>query len=139
MHPARRAPALSSTLADEDIVARVRAGDIELFEVLMRRHNQRVFRAARAIVKDDAEAEDVMQETYTRAFTHLGQFRGEAQLGTWLVRIAVHEAFARVRRRRRLAPLPPDDAVEALSMFDRSTPTDPEHEANNAELRKLLE
>src|SRR5215470_14133027 len=125
--------------SDDALVHRILAGESALFERIMRRHNQRVFRAARAIVKDDAEAEDVMQETYTRAFTHLGQFRGEAQLGTWLVRIAVHEAFARVRRRRRLAPLPPDDAVEALSMFDRSTPTDPEHEANNAELRKLLE
>lgn len=80
-----------------------------------------------------------MQETYTRAFAHLGQFRGEAQLGTWLVRIAVHEAFARVRSRRRFAPLPPDDTVEALSMFDRPRPIDPEHEANNAELRRLLE
>jgi RNA polymerase sigma-70 factor, ECF subfamily len=127
------APSVHAPETDESLVHRILAGETALFERIMRRHNQRVFRAARAIVKDDAEAEDVMQET------HLGQFRGEAQLGTWLVRIAVHEAFARVRRRRRLAPLPADDAVEALSMFDRPTPTDPEHEANNAELRKLLE
>ena len=133
------APSVHAPETDESLVHRILAGETALFERIMRRHNQRVFRAARAIVKDDAEAEDVMQETYTRAFTHLGQFRGEAQLGTWLVRIAVHEAFARIRRRRRLAPLPADDAVEALSMFDRPTPTDPEHEANNAELRKLLE
>src|SRR5215471_13687201 len=98
MHPARRAPALSSTLADEDIVARVRAGDIELFEVLMRRHNQRVFRAARAIVRDDAEAEDVMQEAYARAFSQLAQFEGRAQWSTWVTRIAVNEALGRVRR-----------------------------------------
>lgn len=133
------ASAVHALETDESLVHRILAGETALFERIMRRHNQRVFRAARAIVKDDAEAEDVMQETYTRAFTHLGQFRGEAQLGTWLVRIAVHEAFARVRRRRRLAPLPVDDAVEALSMFDRPAPTDPEHEAHNAELRKLLE
>jgi len=133
------APFVHAPDSDDALVHRILAGESALFEHIMRRHNQRVFRAARAILKDDAEAEDVMQETYTRAFAHLGQFRGEAQLGTWLVRIAVHEAFARVRSRRRLAPLPPDDTVEALSMFDRPTPIDPEHEANNAELRRLLE
>ena len=125
--------------SDDALVPRILAGESALFERIMRRHNQRVFRAARAIVKDDAEAEDVMQETYTRAFAHLSQFRGEAQLGTWLVRIAVHEAFARLRRRRRLAPLPPDDDVETLPMPDRPMPIDPEREANNAELRRLLE
>jgi len=133
------APSVHAPDSDDALVHRILAGESALFEHIMRRHNQRVFRAARAIVKDEAEAEDVMQETYTRAFAHLAQFRGEAQLGTWLVRIAVHEAFARVRRQRRLAPLPPDDTVEALSMFDRPTPIDPEHEANNAELRRLLE
>ena len=134
-------PATSAQASDSDgvLVGRVLAGETALFERIMRRHNQRVFRAARAIVRDDAEAEDVMQETYTRAFAHLGQFRGEAQLGTWLVRIAVHEAFARVRRRRRLAPLPPGDDMEALPMPDRAMPIDPEREANNAELRRLLE
>ena len=125
--------------SDDALVPRILAGESALFERIMRRHNQRVFRAARAILNDDAEAEDVMQETYTRAFAHLGQFRGEAQLGTWLVRIAVHEAFARVRRRRRLAPLPSDDDVETLPMPDRPMPIDPEREANNAELRRLLE
>ena len=125
--------------SDDALVPRILAGESALFEHIMRRHNQRVFRAARAILNDDAEAEDVMQETYTRAFAHLSQFRGEAQLGTWLVRIAVHEAFARLRRRRRLAPLPPDDDVETLPMPDRPMPIDPEREANNAELRRLLE
>ena len=125
--------------SDDALVPRILAGESALFERIMRRHNQRLFRTARAILNDDAEAEDVMQATYTRAFAHLGQFRGDAQLGTWLVRIAVHEAFARVRRRRRLAPLPPGDDVEALPMPDRPTPIDPEREANNAELRRLLE
>ena len=134
-------PATSAQASDSDavLVGRVLAGETALFERIMRRHNQRVFRAARAIVRDDAEAEDVMQETYTRAFAHLGQFRGDAQLGTWLVRIAVHEAFARVRRQRRLAPLPPGDDMEALPMPDRAMPIDPERAANNAELRRLLE
>lgn len=125
--------------SDNTLVDRILAGEPALFEHIMRRHNQRLFRAARAILNDDAEAEDVMQEAYTRAFAHLGQFRGDAQLATWLTKIAVHEALARVRRRRRLAPLPPDDDVEALPMPDRPTPPNPEREANNAELRRLLE
>jgi RNA polymerase sigma-70 factor, ECF subfamily len=135
----RPAPSAHDPDSDDALIHRILAGESALFERIMRRYNQRLFRAARAILRDDAEAEDVMQETYTRAFAHLGQFRGEAQLGTWLVRIAVHEAFARVRRRRRLYPLPPGDSAEAFPMLDRPTPTDPEHEAHNAELRKLLE
>jgi RNA polymerase sigma-70 factor (ECF subfamily) len=101
MQPIPRRPrpeALTSALSDTDIVARVVGGDIELFEVLMRRHNQRVFRAARAIVRDDAEAEDVMQEAYARAFTQLAQFEGRAKWSTWVTRIAVNEALGRVRR-----------------------------------------
>lgn len=132
-------PSIQPPESDDALVHRILAGESALFERIMRRNNQRVFRAARAILNDDAEAEDVMQETYTRAFAHLGQFRGEAQLATWLTKIAVHEALARVRKRRRLAPLPPGDDVEALPMPDRPRPTDPEHEAQNAELRKLLE
>lgn len=132
-------PSIQPPESDDALVHRILAGESALFERIMRRNNQRVFRAARAILNDDAEAEDVMQETYTRAFAHLGQFRGDAQLATWLTKIAVHEALARVRKRRRLAPLPPGDDVEALPMPDRPRPTDPEHEAQNAELRKLLE
>jgi len=127
-------------VTDEALVPRILAGETALFELIMRRHNQRLYRAARAILNDDAEAEDVMQETYVRAFVHLAQFRGDALLSTWLTRIAAHEAFARVRQRRRLAALPPDDNdVETLPMADRPKPADPEREANNAELRGLLE
>ena len=132
-------PSIQPPESDAALVHRILAGESALFERIMRRNNQRLFRAARAILNDDVEAEDVMQETYTRAFAHLEQFRGEAQLATWLTKIAVHEALARVRKRRRLAPLPPGDDVEALPMPDRPRPSDPEHEAQNAELRKLLE
>jgi RNA polymerase sigma-70 factor, ECF subfamily len=136
--PARR-PTDEAPLTDEALVPRILGGETALFELIMRRHNQRLFRAARAILNDDAEAEDVMQETYARAFAHLGQFRGDALLATWITRIAVHEAFARVRRRRRLAAFPLDDDVETLPMADRPKPADPEREAHNAELRALLE
>jgi len=78
----RPAPSAHDPDSDDALIHRILAGESALFERIMRRYNQRLFRAARAILRDDAEAEDVMQETYTRAFAHLGQFRGEAQLGT---------------------------------------------------------
>ncbi len=121
---------------DDAIVARVLAGDVPLFEQLMRRHNARVYRAARAIVRDDAEAEDVMQEAYVRAFEHLRDFEGRARFSTWLVRIAVHEALARVRRRKSFEPL--DPTTEHASM--RTSPhVNPEQQASDVEMRKILE
>ena len=128
--------ARSNSLSDEEIVSRVVAGDTPLFEVLMRRHNQRVFRAARAIVRDDREAEDVMQEAYVNAYTHLAQFDRRARFSTWLTRIAVYEALARVRRRRRFEPL--DDAPSETIVPTTSTP-DPERQAFGRELGKLIE
>ena len=80
---------------------RVRAGETGLFEVIMRRYNQRLYRVARAILRDDAEAEDVTQQAYVNAYQHLHQFAGRAMFSTWLTRIAVHEALARARRRDR--------------------------------------
>src|SRR3954467_13091886 len=88
----------ASTPLDEEAVARVLAGETALFEVLMRRHNQRLFRTARAIVQDDAEAEDVMQEAYARAFSQLRQFQGRSAWSTWVTRIAVNEALGPLRR-----------------------------------------
>src|SRR5262245_6439436 len=92
---------------DEAIVDRVKQGETRLFEVLMRRHNQRLFRVARAIVRDGDDAEDVMQEAYVQAYTKLDQFEGRAKFSTWLTRITVHAALARVRYQRR-AVVDPD-------------------------------
>src|SRR5215471_19648197 len=83
------------SLSDSEIVKRVRAGDRALFEILMRRHNQQIYRAARAIVKDESEVEDVMQQAYINAYTHLDQFEERSQFSTWLTRIAVNEAIGR--------------------------------------------
>src|SRR4051794_33661328 len=96
--------------SDDEIVARVLAGDRLSFEVLMRRHNQLLYRAARAILRSDDEAEDVMQHAYLRAFEHLADYQGRARFSTWLTRIAVHEAFARLRRQKRVGQL--DDVIE---------------------------
>src|SRR5690349_7720963 len=95
-------------LSDEDIVSRVVQGQTALFEILMRRHNERIYRAARAIVRDESEAEDVMQQAYVNAYAHLRQFDGRAAFATWLTRITIHEALARIRRRRRDAPYQED-------------------------------
>jgi RNA polymerase sigma-70 factor, ECF subfamily len=126
----------AATLPDEEIVSRVMAGETGLFEVLMRRHNQRVYRAARAILRDDREAEDVMQEAYVNAYTHLAQFGGRAKFSTWLTRIAVYEALARARRRGRYEPL--DDSTQETFMPAASSP-DPERQAFGRELGVLIE
>src|SRR5438105_9674866 len=101
----------TASLADAELVERVRGGETALFEILMRRHNQRVYRAARAIVKDEAEAEDVMQQAYINAFVHLKQFESRAQFSTWLTRIAIYEALARRRKKRPEEPLGMEDEV----------------------------
>jgi RNA polymerase sigma-70 factor (ECF subfamily) len=130
-------------LSDEDVVGRILAGDGALFEVLMRRYNQRLYRVARAILRNDGEAEDVMQQAYVQAYAHLGQFGGRARFSTWLTKIAVHEALGRVRKRARDgAPRRrPADAGEELDPMSRarSTSPDPEQQAVQGELRSLLE
>lgn len=121
--------------SDEEIVARVRAGERPLFELLMRRHNQRIFRAARAIVRRDDEAEDVMQDAYVRAYAHLDEFQGNASFATWLTRIAVHEALARVRRERRFTSFDLDSHGRTKS----ATELTPEQQVSDAELRTILD
>jgi RNA polymerase sigma-70 factor, ECF subfamily len=129
-------PALS-ILSDEDVVERVLAGEIELFEILMRRYNQRLYRVARAILADDGEAEDVMQDAYVRAYSHLGQFAGQAKFSTWLTRIAVYEALARARRGRRLVQI--EDLSPRKEDFMPSTERGPEQQAIQSNLQALLE
>jgi RNA polymerase sigma-70 factor, ECF subfamily len=85
---------------EADLVHHARAGEREAFRAIMQRGNQRLFRIARGFVRDDSEAEDIVQETYVRAFTNLDAFRGEASIFTWLTRIAINEANGRMRKRR---------------------------------------
>ena len=125
----------SETISDEEIIARVCGGEIDFFEILMRRYNQRLYRAARAITGDAAEAEDVMQDAYVRAYTHLGQFQGRAKFSTWLTRIAVNEAAARIRRNRRFAQI--DAEEKEVNMI--STIPDPEQNLLTKTLGEILE
>jgi RNA polymerase sigma-70 factor (ECF subfamily) len=122
-------------LPDEEVVARVRAGEVALFEVIMRRHNRRLYRAARAIVGHD-EAEDVVQDAYVRAYEHLDQFEGRARFSTWLTRIAAHEALARARRAGRFLELEMNDIEEKISPSPSSSP---EKRVADRELASVLE
>jgi RNA polymerase sigma-70 factor (ECF subfamily) len=138
------AVAQSAALTDEDIVRRVRDGEASLFEILMRRHNQRIYRATRAVIKDEHDVEDVMQQAYINAFTHLHQFEERSQFSTWLTRIALNEAFS---RRRKLHIVEPLHDLEAGSSKDRDTlmdtltspHADPERQAYAEELHRVLE
>lgn len=132
-------------MAEHDLIAAALAGRRGAFAMIIQRHNQPLFRVARAILSDDAEAEDVVQETHVRAFAALHTFRGEARLLTWLTRIAVNEARARLRRRRRQGL--PLDQVERAQVrgaevvgFPGGQPMqNPETEAARAQIRLLLE
>jgi RNA polymerase sigma-70 factor, ECF subfamily len=126
--------------ADEELVARVLTGESALYEILMRRYNQRLYRVARSILRNDVDAEDVMQEAYVRAYEHLNQFAGEAKFSTWLTKIAVYEALGRLRRRGQTENL--DSVLDSdRHVMGRMTSDarDPERQAYDHELRIVLE
>jgi RNA polymerase sigma-70 factor (ECF subfamily) len=127
-----------------ELLAALRLREATAFERLMRRYNRLLFRAARAIVADDAEAQDVVQETYLRAFTGLDAFRGDAALGTWLTRIAINQALAQQRKLGRLVLWDQEASSEDRDMLslpisdDREAAPSPEEEAARAQLRQRL-
>src|SRR5206468_11818029 len=102
--------ASAESWTDEEVVDRVLAGETALYAIIMRRYNQRLYRVARAILRDDAEAEDVMQDAYVRTYQNLHQFAGKAPFSTWLTRIAVNESLGRLKLRKRIDQL--DDNEE---------------------------
>src|SRR5579859_5361575 len=131
--------ARSEGWTDEEVVDRVRAGETALYEIIMRRYNQRLYRVARAILRDDSEAEDVMQDAYVRAYHHLDQFASRAPFSAWLTRIAVHEALARQRQRNRVQNVDERDADGGFLMDLAEPSPDPEQTASKTELGHLLE
>ena len=124
---------------DLEVVERVKAGESALYEIIMRRYNQRLYRVARAILRDDGEAEDVMQDAYVRAYQHLGQYAGAAPFSTWLTRIAVNEALTRLKGRKRAQQLEDIDSNGDGPMYVADNSPDPEQNASVAELGHLLE
>lgn len=143
--PAQRPAAALSSLDDQALVALVTREDHAAFEVLMRRHNTRLFRVARAVMRSDDAAEDVLQEGYLHAYRHIGDFRGDAQVGTWLTRIVINQALMRLRRERRERVVVPftgraDDEgheMEASVADERSE--SPQERAVRMDARRLLE
>lgn len=141
--PPLSAHANTQAKTDADLVARAKAGELEAFSPLMQRHNRRLYRVARAVIRDDAEAEDVVQESYLRAFSHLHEFRGEASVETWLTRIVLNEALGRLRRRRKTVDLSVLDAggegsrIVLFPGVERSS--DPEVDAARAQIRRVIE
>jgi RNA polymerase sigma-70 factor (ECF subfamily) len=125
---------------DDEIIERVRSGDAAAYEILMRRYNQRVYRAVRAILGDDADVEDAMQEAYIAAYRHLDDFAGRARFSTWLIRIAVNQALDRLRRAGRSLPFDPvaGEALERAAGV-AALGDDPEQRAGDRELGRLLE
>ncbi len=134
---------ITAQTPDAELATRGAHGDERAFEAIMRRHNQLLFRTARSIVKNDTEAEDVVQEAYLRAWRALGSFRADARLSTWLVRIVANEAFGRLRRKE--APVIPLDAamISPEPAIQAALTDEPDHRpeptAMRTELRQLLE
>jgi RNA polymerase sigma-70 factor (ECF subfamily) len=137
-------PIAVETLGDAELAALARQGDGAAFRAIMQRHNRRLYRVARAVLHDDGEAEDVVQESYVRAFAALADFRGDSSLATWLTRIALNEALGRLRRRR------PTVDIETFASTTRSDARvipfplmspdmDPEQSAARQDVRRLLE
>ena len=134
-----------SALADTALASRTAAGDEHAFEALMRRFNQKLFRVARSILKNDADAEDALQDAYLQAYRRMNEFRGEAQLGTWLTRIVINQSLMRLRadkRDRVVLSFNQGDADGArdlaaeLADEKAESPTDATF---RAEIRRLLE
>ena len=128
------------TISDLDLVTRVRAGETGLYEMLMRRYNQRLFRVIRSVVTNDGEAEDVLQEAWVRAYEHLDQFEGRASVATWITRIAYYEALARTRNTRRWTPLEkPGGEIVAEADLRQTTSETPEIQAMRGQLGRVLQ
>jgi RNA polymerase sigma-70 factor (ECF subfamily) len=135
--PVSPAANLDTVTPDAELIADVLRGHTARFEVLMRRYNERIYRAARAIVRNEDEAEDVMQQAYVNAFTHLHQFNGSALFSTWLTRIAINESLARVRRRVIHEVF--DEQPHVVPTMERRPADSPERQAFTRELEVLLE
>jgi len=140
-------PALVKTayaaLSDTELARRVSQGERDAIRLMVKRHNQTLFRTARAILRDDSEAEDALQEAYMKAIQGIGGFRSDAKLSTWLVRIVVNEALGRLKRARRTAeviPLASDvsEHEEANRKADDNAAS-PETETLRAETRRIME
>lgn len=130
---------IAAETPDPELARLVAGGDTAAFELVMRRHNRTLFRTARAILRDDAEAEDALQEGYLQAYQAIGGFRGEAKLSTWLARIVANQALMRLRKRVRRGEVLPLNPMADAENVEIDMQKSPEQEAHRTEIRKLLE
>ncbi|MBZ0207867.1 MAG: RNA polymerase sigma factor [Flavobacteriales bacterium] len=129
-----------STLADGEVIARVTHGEKGLYEILMRRYNQTLYRAVRSYLHKEVDVEDAMQETYLKAYAKLDQFKGEAAFSTWLVRIGINEALQQLRKTRTMhVHSDPDVRMEQLSQLPDTGQMNPEQRTIQGENRRVLE
>jgi len=126
-------------LDDTEVIARVLGGETALYEIIMRRYNERLYRVARAILHDDGEAEDVMQDAYVRAYRSLGQFEGRSAFATWLTRIAVNEALQRRKQRMKMEPIDFQNGAEDHIMELAALGDSPEQNYGRQEITGILE
>jgi len=143
MRPAPTPQIAPLAIAEAELVARARARDEVAIRSIMQANNRRLYRLARGILRNDGEAEDVVQETYVRAFTHLAEFRGDSSLATWLARIAMNEALGRLRRQRpavELSSLPAGTLEAQIIQFPHSAQSeDPEKSMAQREIQHVVE
>ncbi|MER8727360.1 RNA polymerase sigma factor [Mesorhizobium sp. M1027] len=133
--------ALTATPAasgDMQLVGRALARDGDAFRTIIKTHNQRLYRIARGVVRNDSEAEDIVQEAYVSAFAHLESFRGDASLATWLSRIVINEALGRLRKRRRMVAMPENPQAEIIR-FPLNPSDDPERTMAQRQILELVE
>jgi RNA polymerase sigma-70 factor, ECF subfamily len=146
MHPSSPSRAdLSGDASDSVLVGAVAQGDHAAFETLMRRYNAKLFRIARSIVKDDSEAEDVLQDAYMDAYRHIHDFRGGSQVGTWLTRIVINQGLMRLRKQKRRSVIVPfreprasESESPEVNVEDRTTES-PSAGVLRGEIRRILE
>ncbi len=131
-----------AALDDAELVLRARALDADAFGAIMQRHNQRLYRIARSVLRNAAEAEDAVQEGYLSAFSHLETYRGESPLGAWLARIVMNEALGRLRRKPAAADFAPIEAVpeaEIIQFPSSAANEDPERTMAQRQILQLVE
>lgn len=130
----------SSKFSDIEVVEHVLAGDKQMFEILLRRYNQRIYRVIRSYITSDEETQDIMQEAYVKAYTKLDQFKNQAAFSTWLIRIAINEALQEIRKKKRtLTDRDSTEKLDVLTNFSGKSAMNPENQTIVSETKRLIE
>jgi RNA polymerase sigma-70 factor (ECF subfamily) len=130
---------VNSTLSDNEIIVRILQGEKDLYAIIVRRYNQRLYRVGMSIINDDAEVEDVMQVAYINAYENLGKFANKASFSTWLTRILINESFLRLKKRKRSALLNDDIIGRKIALHQITEVKTPDAMTQNSELKTILE